>query len=194
MNEFNLSYVYYGVGIAASFIGIIGVIVTSIGIYKYLKYKRIDALVGFYSKLQWRLLLLKNIIGETNNGNNVLYYFCGNEELRNNLSQEKVNLYEQYRFEIIQLLLQSENQINLKYLNADRKSMQDLINELFKLLIKYDMSPNRIYLFTQDDQQSAANNEAEIIVKLINNMDDLINCVKRKYKINSINHRKMIIK
>lgn len=190
MNEFNLSYVYYGVGIAASFIGIIGVIVTSIGICKYLKYKRIDALVGFYSKLQWRLLLLKNIIGETNNGNNVLYYFCGKEELRDNLSQEKVNLYGQYRFEIMQLLLQSENQINLKYLNANKKSMQDLINELFNLLIKYDMFPNRIDLFTQVDQQNAADIEASRIVELINNMDDLINQVKRKYKINSITYKK----
>lgn len=183
MNEIYLSCAYYIIGSIASIVGMAGVIVTSLYIYKYLKYKRIDALVGFYSRFQWYMRLLKNDIGEINKGNNILYYFCENADLRNLLSPKIVRLYEQHRSEIVNLLLQSENQINLGNSSEDAIKLQVLKQTLFDQLIKYPIVDKEIFLFTRDDQKTAADEEASEIIETINNIDQIIETVKKEYKI-----------
>lgn len=174
MNELHtIECVYYWAQIIAVIIGLLGVVVATIGICKYIEYKRIDALIGFYAKLSRMIRLFTNTLGNVDDNLNIFYAFCENEELRTSIPASALKSYEFYRTELLNLILHSDNQIEIgqkkwkwkrKNTNGDI-SISDLIDKLIDELNHYSVLGHPQVLFNIEGQRQA--DEANVKIKNI---------------------------
>lgn len=180
MDKFDIiSIVYYCVVMVTSIIGAMGVIVAILGTIKYLKQKKIDALIGFYTQLTWHLKLIKNSVGTSEN--NILFLFTINSQDLVTLGMK--NDYRKNRESFITFLLQKDTQVDINHLYKvvpQKPTLFEKINNLFELMLKYQVSEQIPILF---DDRKSANMALETMVALMDNIMNEIENLKGEYKI-----------
>lgn len=194
-------------------LAIISAIISFVGVVlvgKYVKYRTIDALISYYTKLAWHFDMLINAIGKPII-NNVLYVLTdsylqpvhdGGPDLAIITTRQKKS-FDSYRIETINLILKSDNQLSLRHkfklvdffkfkkskkrnaeLNAEFKgNIKAILEKLYMFQDVAQSKPYSLYFGAYEDQKKGADSDNEELIRRMTCVIKFIDDEKKMLKL-----------